>query len=805
MTPERWETIGNLYEQALHCTPEQRAALLDRACAGDPELRREVESMVAAYEADPDFLEQPALPIIGPGVGHLDEAGWDEDTYVGPYRLVRPLGQGGMGEVFLAVRDLGSTRQTVALKLLRTGLPHDDLIHRFTAEQQILAQLTHSHVARLLDAGQADDGRPYLVMEYVDGAPITDYCDRHRLTIDQRLRLFVQVCEAVQFAHQHLVIHRDLKPSNILVTAPRSGSAAGGQVKLLDFGIAKMLDPLATNAPLLQTRTGQRLLTPAYASPEQIDGASIATTSDVYSLGVLLYELLAGQRPYTLDGKTESEIARIIVEETPTRPSAAVTQPAPAPTAIGDARKSSPERLRRHLRGDLDTIVMKALRKEPGRRYQSAADLADDLERHLSGLPVRARPDTLGYRTRKFVRRHRWTVAAASVAVLLLLVFSTVTAMQSARIQAQAQSLILERDRAQAEAAKAEQVTAFLADLFKGSDPTQAQTLTAREILDQGRDKIQQDLHEQPAVRAQMLMVIGGVYRSLGLYDEAQAALEEAIDLYRALGDRSEAYASALLELSNLHYRRNAFDAAEPLAREAVTIKEAVLGPTHTDVAKALNTLALILEYTAGEDSSIAVLRRVVEIRRDAPTDAPDVDLAANLNNLANMLHNQQRLNEARPLYEEALEIVTERWGPEHPYVAFTLNSLAALHQDRQAFDAARQQFDRARRIAEAHLEPDHPFTAVVVHNQAKLSRAEGALEAAAARYREAVTLRRALTTPLDLAESLVGLGWVLLDLDRPGDAAPYLREAVRIYTEQHGADHPRTQQVRDLLAQASA
>ncbi len=490
MTPERWEEIGNLYEQMLKCPPAQRAAFLDGACASDPALRREVESMVATHEADPDFLERPASLLLGP-LQTIQTSGElpDEKTYLGPYRLVRPLGRGGMGEVFLAVRELATVRQTVALKVLRPGLEQSDLVRRFAAEQQILAQLAHPGIARLLDAGHTADGRPYLAMEYVDGEPITAYCDRHQLTVEQRLRLFVQVCEAVQFAHQHLVIHRDLKPSNILVALPASARPEEGQVKLLDFGIAKMLDPDPRDTSVLLTRTGQRLLTPAYASPEQLDGAPIATTSDVYSLGVLLYELLAGQRPYALEGKTESEVARLLAEAAPMLPSMVVAQttanretaPAAGPVDVGRARRSSPERLQRRLRGDLDTMVMMALRKEPERRYRSAEALAEDIERHLGGLPVRARADTLGYRARKFVRRNRWTVAAATAFVILLAGFAGAMALQQAETARQ-------RDRAERELAKSESVTGFLTALFEANRPSEARgdTITARELLDRG-------------------------------------------------------------------------------------------------------------------------------------------------------------------------------------------------------------------------------------------------------------------------------------------------------------------------------
>lgn len=386
---ERWREVDRVFEAALDRPPGERTAFLEAACAGDLALHREVERLLAADAREAVFLDRPADEVSGLMVGESAE-----QRCLGPYRLLRAIGCGGMGTVFLAMRDDEQYERLVAVKILRSGLEDTELRRRFLAERQILARLEHPNIARLYDGGSTEDGRPYLVMELIEGLPIDEYCDRHRLTIDQRLALFLRICSAVQYTHQNLLVHRDIKPANILVTSQ-------GEPKLLDFGIAKLLEPQA--AADFRTRSGMRVMTPSYASPEQMKGEAITTASDVYSLGVLLHELLSGRSPYPAEGGTE-------------KPSTALLRSGkPSPEEIAAARGSRPAALRRRLVGDLDTIVLMALREEPARRYESVARLSSDLERHLQHLPISARPNTLGYRTRKLVRRYRAALAAGGL------------------------------------------------------------------------------------------------------------------------------------------------------------------------------------------------------------------------------------------------------------------------------------------------------------------------------------------------------------------------------------------------------
>lgn len=447
MDTQRWRQLKALFDEALARPPGQRAAFLEQTC-DDEELRREALSLLAFYDDDPDFLERPvhadALRLVAEETPS-DQAG----ARIGPYQLVRELGRGGMGIVYLAERADGRFQQQVAVKLVRQSGLRDDLLGRLRHERQILASLQHPNIARLLDGGATDEGQPYLVMEYVEGAPIDQYGDHHRLSTSGRLRLFQTVCAAVHYAHQNLIVHRDLKPSNILV-------AENGQVKLLDFGIAKLLDENATEA-VPMTRTGMRVMTPEYASPEQVRGEPITTASDVYALGVILYELLTGHRPYEVRNLTPTQIERVICEQEPPKPSTAILRtvevekdpgalPQRTPEGVSRARNTQPERLRRRLQGDLDNIVMKALRKEPARRYSSVEQFSEDLRRHLAQLPVVARPNTLGYRISKFVRRHMVGVAAtvgATLLIVMTLLGGIIATTRQARVAA------AERDRAE--------------------------------------------------------------------------------------------------------------------------------------------------------------------------------------------------------------------------------------------------------------------------------------------------------------------------------------------------------------------
>jgi WD40 repeat protein/serine/threonine protein kinase len=438
MTPERWQQVDKIFQLAMDLEGSPRAAFLDEACAGDPDLRREVESLLASYAQAPSFLEAPALGAAADPLKDDDRA---VGRHIGLYKILRALGQGGMGMVYLAARADGEYHKQVAIKLIKRGMDTAAVVRRFRHERQMLADLEHPNIARLIDSSTTEDGRSYFIMEYVDGLPLDQYCDQHRLSVEERLTLFRTVCAAVHYAHQNLIVHRDLKPSNILVTADRVP-------KLLDFGIAKWLHPEPSGQTLTST-AGPRPMTPEYASPEQVRGGTITTASDVYALGAVLYELLTGQRPHRTEGHSLSEVERLICEEEPERPSAVVGRVKAAPDADGHGHSPRPpdgersgrggslEGLRRRLAGDLDNIILMALRKEPARRYASVQEFSEDIRRHLEGRPVIARKDTLAYRSGKFVRRNKAAVLATGLIVLSLISGTVIATWQAHRAQQQ--------------------------------------------------------------------------------------------------------------------------------------------------------------------------------------------------------------------------------------------------------------------------------------------------------------------------------------------------------------------------------
>lgn len=556
MNPELWARAKALFDAALERPLDERARFVESAAEGDAALRIEVEWLLSAhYEAEADsFIDEPAIAPLADLHSERDWVG----RLLGPYRVVGQIGRGGMGAVFRAVRDDDQYHKEVAIKVVMRGVDNDLVRERFRSERQILATFDHPNIARLLDGGSADDGSPYLVMELVDGEPITVYARNRPLAA--RLALFRQVCSAVSDAHRKLVVHRDIKPGNILV-------GRDGVPRLLDFGIAKILEGGPGGGA---TGLVRGMMTPEYASPEQVRGEPITTASDVYSLGVVLYELVTGVRPHRLVGRNLLDLARLHDAE-PAKPSA-VIDPSWGPDWV---------KLRRRLRGDLDTIILKALRREPDRRYASVDQLAEDLERHLDGRPVLARPDTPAYRAGKFVRRHRAGVAAAAALTLA-------AAAASWNLAVQARRVARERDRAQ-------EVSRFLIRLFRVSSPSEARgnALTAREVLDEGVSRVRDDLSGRPDVRATLLQTLGTAYQRLGLSDPAAQLLQESLRLRSEIREgESLDVAAALHELAGVLVVQGDLVGAERCYRRALAIRTRALGKGNPDTLATSAALA---------------------------------------------------------------------------------------------------------------------------------------------------------------------------------------------------------------------
>ena len=711
---------------------------------------------------------------------------------IGSYRIISAIGHGGMGAVYLAVRDDDEFKKRVAIKLLRRGMATDDLVRRFRNERQILASIDHPNIAKLLDGGTTDEGLPYFLMEYVEGEPIDRYCDGHGLSVGERLELFRAVCAAVHFAHQNLVVHRDLKPGNILVTAD-------GVVKLLDFGIAKLLRPELYADGAGATQLEERLLTPEYASPEQARGDVITTASDVYSLGVLLYELLTGHPPYRLSGLSLHEVSRVIGEVDPRKPSTVIgeveeraqadgTTTKVTPEFVSRTREGRPDKLRRRLVGDLDAIVMKAMRKEPQRRYGSAEQLSEDIRRHLDGLPVSARKGTLSYNAGKFVRRHRVGVVMAAASVVALIAFSAVLAVQSTR-------LARERDRAAREAAKAQAVSAFLQETLSSANPYEGQgrSVTVVEVLKAASDKLGHSFADQPEVAAAIRHTIGNTYNGLGLLEEAEPWFRQALQMRQdTLGGEHADVAASMDELAELLNEKAEVEEAERLSREALAMKRRLLGDESVEVADSLGNLGIILKSQGRYEAAEAHLRESLAMRRKLLGDK-SADVATGLNNLAAVLDDRGDLEGAERMYRESLAISQLAFGDAHPNVAAVRNNLARVLMIKGDSESAEKLYRESLAVGRASLGDAHPDVATWLNNLGTLLLGRGDLDGAEPLLRESLAIRRKALGDEhpDVAQSLNNLAMLSYGKGDHKSAESHNREALALRRKLLGAEHP--------------
>ncbi len=787
---DRRRRIDALFSEALELPASQHDTFLEAHTDDDPELRDAVEKLLAAVAEEEDSELTPGGAWGGAlGIdmlrGHRASQAVSEGTRIGPFRILDEIGRGGMAVVYRAERMAGGFEQRVAIKLLKRGADTEEILARFVQERQILAGLEHPAIARLLDGGATDDGQPYFAMELVEGLPIDRYCADVKLDLESRLRLFVEVCRAVEHAHRRLVVHRDLKPSNVLVTE-------SGQVKLLDFGIAKLLDP-GRQAAAPRTRTQLRILTPEYASPEQIVGQPVTTATDVYQLGLLLYELLTGRRPFPVEGRSPSEVEQAICHQRPTAPSTAVTR-AHAPESEQTSaeppgvEKSLPDvdrrRLARRLRGDLDNVVLKALRKEPERRYAGVGDLAADLERFLAGHTVSARPASLGYRASKFIRRNAWGLTGAAAVVLMLAGLLTFHSLRLAR----------ERDRAQQEAEKANEVASFLSTVLGAADPMGTGTgqLTSRALLDEGVRRMDEELADQPEIKATLLARVGQIYRNLGVYDEAERRLQESLALRGELfGEESLPVAESHHLLGAMLLHLNKFRRGREHMEQAVTLRRRFLGPRHPEVALSLRHMAGLERVFGNHQEAEAGYREAVSILEEA--HGPEhLELATTLMGQARHYGQLEQPLQAIPILERALAIRERGLGPDSARVADVLIELGRQKRRVAEVDTAWRFLERAGQITEAVFPADHPELAVVFNEQARTLRDLDDPEAARERAERAVNIARKSLGPtspnsLSYQENLIE---VLLELDQAQEALPYSEHYLRSMEELLGADH---------------
>ncbi len=824
MDIERWHQIDEIFQAALDCEPEKRAALIDSACGSDRKLRAEVESLLASHEKA-DFTSAPAvndgMKLLEFRAGQLREG-----SRIGPYRIVREIGRGGMGSVYLAARADDAYQKLVAIKIIHRGLDTDEIIQRFQSERQILATLDHPNITRLLDAGSTDDGLPYFVMEYINGEPIDQYCEARKLNITQRLKLFQAVCAAVRYAHQNLVIHRDIKPGNVLVTKE-------GVPRLLDFGIAKLLTPGPDASEA--TVTVARRLTPEYASPEQVRGEPVTTATDVYSLGVLLYVLLTGRRPHRESITSSADLTSAICCEEPERPSVVVMRREDSqadcvrPESVSTTREGTPERLRSRLQGDLDNIILMALRKEPQRRYASAEQMSEDISRHLSSLPVIARPDTRGYRAAKFVQRHKAGVAAAALAFVSL-TGGIATTLWQAHIARQ------ERDRARMEQAKADRIKSFLTDMltysspeYKSSNPTKNQDARVSEVVDQAAKRAERELADQPELLAEVQSTIGGVYAAQGRYEQSEAILraarEKSIRLYGVnshqaaevsgtlanalLGKGNYAEAEALYRedieierslladgrgsLKNLAHALADYGgmldqrndrSAEGYLREALKYSSAFTGKERVFVAVLYNDLSNEASYRGDEEESERCLRASLQEYQKLPAGTY-VEMAVTLSNLGALLIGKSRYTEAEPFVLEGLELRRKILGNAHVSTAGALYRLSDLRYSQgrygEAEKAAQESIEVFKR-AMADPQDSTLFTNPLLEMGLILDKV-GRIHEAEAYLRQALDIRTQLLPKgnLGIVKAQGALGECLTAQKRYAEAEPLLLDSYQI------------------------
>ena len=789
----RWQRLSPLLDALLELPADQRAEHLQVLRCEDPQLAAELERLLLLEADDAEFLNTPVMQL---------PAGVVPGARFGPYRLERVLGEGGMGQVWLAARADGLYERKVALKLLRSGLVDSSLRQRFDREREILARFAHPFIARLLDAGVDQGGQPYLALEYVDGEPITSWCQARQLDIAARLDLFRQICDAVSHAHANLIVHRDLKPSNILVTPD-------GHVRLLDFGIAKLLD--VSPLPVEQTRTGVRAFTLHYAAPEQIRGEPVTTMTDVYSLGVILYELLTGSKPYRLKRQTDAEWEEAILEGAPLRPSQAATLADPL-----QIKPYTPRRLAKMLSGDLDNIVLKALAKQPNQRYVSAEALSQDLLCFLRGRPVQARGESMGYRLRKYMQRHRWSIAAVSTILLVLTTALGVVAWQA--------------QRALHEATRAQAMQRFIAELFQDASSSPNTPIDLRSLLDMGILRGEHSLARQPQARAELYGVVAQLRLSLGDYREADELLQRQANLLTHLPD-----APFSLRLESATLRGNVqrqlgnptrcMAQMQPLSTQVDTeqtrlpqqaaayytqLGRCLRDVNQADAAKRLFTRALDLRRKQGDESGVAettldmatlqadagnpeqALRTIAtgldRLRQKAGDHHPEaIDM---LRAMCALERNTDAVDAAVRDCKQSLKLAQDLHGPNHRTVIDANRQLAALYVDLGRFNEAETIFLDTTAWMRTRLDANHPDMARAYNSLAIVAWERGDLARAMRFQQQAVDAWRKSGNDGLTSAGLFNLAMILHDAGHEHQALTAVRESTSLRIRQFGAQH---------------
>ncbi len=779
-SPERFRRAEELFHEVVDLEEPARSERLAELTASDSALRAEVERLLEVESAD-NPIATGRVHELG---SYIPSERDQQPTFgeaIGPYLPTRLLGEGGMGQVLEAEQE-SPVRRTVALKIIRGGSNTENVLARFQAEQQALARMDHPHIARIYDAGITEDGRPYFAMERVDGVPVDRFCDDHRLEIGDRLEIFLDICDAVRHAHRRGVIHRDLKPSNLLV------SERGGKphVKVIDFGIAKAVENPLSGETFL-TRAGEVVGTPEYMSPEQAAAKpeAVDVRSDVFSLGIVLYELLTGARPFEAEAES-LDVRRLILEHEPARPSTRVTTSVATASAVADRRRTNPAALSRTLRDDLDWIVLKALAKLPDERYESVSEVAADIRRHLANEPILAGPPSTAYRLRKFWRRHRALAAASAVGAAAMLVglAGLVVGFWESRRSAASARL---------EAARAEASTDFLIDLFQIADPTfdNPKDLTAPDILARGSERLEQELADQPLVRARLAQKIGTVYRNLGMYEESRTKLEEAMAIWDTdpVAHRAQRV-EGLLELGKTRVQLSRPEDALALFEESAALAEEqsdTLGHLRAQ-AEIADTVRFQGQYQEALDLARAALGRI--------DSNPSLDQEAVLINLlsteADCLLYLGKFDEAGEAWQAVLNRLEARDGPDHPSLADPVAKLATVNKAKGRHADSVAPAQRALKLSKKRFGERHPQVARRLRDLGESLRLTERHDEAEPHLREALAMSREFhsSPSAALAANAYELALLLMDDGRPAEARPLILETVEIEKELYGTDH---------------
>lgn len=828
MELDRWKKINDIVDTALELRGKERTTYIEQACVGDQQLKKQVTELLTAIEQSEteQFLErsesypqhlvadvskEPAEYPASSMIGHT----------VNSYEIRDLIGHGGMGSVFLAERADGAYKRKVALKILRRGMDIPSNVARFRRERHILARLDHPHIARLLDGGVTEEGLPYLVMEYIDGTPLYDYCDQKQLGIDDRLQIFKDICLAVQHAHRNAIIHRDLKPSNILVKDD-------GKVKILDFGIAKLLEPDDLQNALFQTQTGARMLTLGYSAPEQVNRGVITTSTDVYMLAIVLYELLAGVHPFELDNLELNEIEKTIRHHIPDPPSKLFASlPAKQQHQVAERRAGTASGLPKILKGDLDAIILKALRKEPESRYKSAEQMLEDLERREHNLPVLARKDSWRYDASKFIKRHRKGLSVATGFLLLIVAFGGFYTWQIAK----------ERNHARREAMKARTVSQYLIGLFKSAKPNHSHgdTVTARQLLDIGKARIN-DLSGQPAVQGRMLEVLGNIYTVLSSPQEGDSLLKKSLRIKR------HSYAASEPELASIYYSMATnkhvsgdYERSLTLLDTTLLYQRKMYDGRNPEIAQTLELMSENLRKNGDIDSAYTVIHRAESMYRSLGDtlgkayletimelgavsvakgnyresqkiwqrslqlsrnlfESPHPQILNCLNGLAHAMKELNYYPRAESLYHKSLPMTQKLYGKNDINMAVTLNNLAGTYYYQDKYEGADSLYKQSHAILRSVLGPEHPYTISTLYNWANLKSVMHDYEGAENLYRKVINLdeKKFGHDHPNVASDYSGLANLYADKGRYRKALNLYRESLDIRTSVYdNPNHP--------------